>query len=76
MNPNNSNFVLLNLDSTCNEEPEFQKAKTLSKMPMISRGDYRLFTYLGQQCRQVLNTSGALPYQLKGRAPCSWGLAL
>ena len=53
MNPNNSNFVLLNLDSNFHEEPELQKAKTLSKMPMISRGDYRLFSYLGQQCTMI-----------------------
>jgi len=49
MNPNNSNSVFVDLDSIFNGEPGFQKAKTLSKSLMISRGDYRLFTYLGQQ---------------------------
>ena len=49
MNPNNSNSVLVNLDSIFHEEPGFQKAKNLSKISMISRGDYRLFSYLGQQ---------------------------
>jgi hypothetical protein len=49
MNLNNSNFVLLNLDSNFHEKPGFQKEKTLSKISMISRADYRLFSYLGQQ---------------------------
>ncbi len=49
MNLNNFNSVSVNLDSIFQEEPEFQKAKTLSKTSMISRGDYRLFSYLGQQ---------------------------
>jgi hypothetical protein len=31
------------------EKPQFQKAKYLSKISIISRGDYRFFSYLGQQ---------------------------
>ena len=54
MNPNNSNFVLLNVGSNFHEGPEFQKGKTLSKLPMISRGDYRLLSYLGQQCYDMI----------------------
>jgi hypothetical protein len=50
MNPNNSNSVSANSDSIFQEEPGFEKVKTLSKILMISRGDYRLFSYLGQQC--------------------------
>ena len=62
MNPNNSNSVSVNSDSIFHEEPGFEKAKTLSKILMISRGDYRLFSYLGQQCvylqyRQLVQTT-------------------
>jgi hypothetical protein len=53
MNPNNSNFVSIKLDSIFHEEPEFEKAKTLSKTLMISRGGYRLFNYFGQQCQEI-----------------------
>jgi hypothetical protein len=49
MNLNSFKFAFINLDSIFQEEPEFEKAKTLSKIPMISRDDYRLFSYLGQQ---------------------------
>jgi len=49
MNPNNSHSVSLNLDSIFLEEPEFEKAKTLSNTSMISRNDHRLSGYLGQQ---------------------------
>jgi hypothetical protein len=54
MNPNNSNSVSLNLDSIFLEEPEFEKAKTLSKTLMISRGDDRLSSYFGQQCLHLV----------------------
>jgi hypothetical protein len=46
MNPNNSNSVFVNSDSIFHEEPGFRKAKTLSKISMISRSDYRLLSYL------------------------------
>jgi hypothetical protein len=49
MNPNNSKFVCVNSDSIFHEEPGFEKAKTLSKISMISRGDHKLLIYLGQQ---------------------------
>jgi hypothetical protein len=49
MNPNNCNSVSVNSDRIFQQEPEFQKVKTLSKISMISRGGYRPFSYLGQQ---------------------------
>ncbi len=49
MSLNSFNFAFINSDSIFWEEPRFQKPKTLSKIPMISIGDYGLFSYLGQQ---------------------------
>jgi hypothetical protein len=50
MSLNSFNFVFINSDSIFQGGPEFEKTKTLSKIPMISRGDYGFFSYLGQQC--------------------------
>lgn len=54
MNLNNSNSVSVNSDSIFMEEPQFQKAKYLSKISIISKGDYRFLSYLGQQCYYLL----------------------
>ena len=55
MNPNNFNLGFINSDSIFHEVPGFEKAKTLSKTSMISRGDYKLLGYLGQQCSRSIH---------------------
>jgi hypothetical protein len=60
MNLNNFNFVSVNSDSIFREEPGFEKAKTLSKTLMISKGDHRLASYPGQQCDTFQQTCPTL----------------
>jgi hypothetical protein len=42
--------AFVNSDSIFTEEPGFKKVETLFKVSMIPRDDYRLFSYVEQQC--------------------------